>query len=537
MPHNGSMLWLQPAKPNCRMVEEGYASRPPVTAHNISYYKPIPFTAVIKDEFPPHYDMSGFRANASEPMSEADQKMQFMTNLANAQGMSGDIRQLSDSYVNLLTGGVYDEEKFHEISNHLKEDLFDIDNKIEDRIFGWMPWGWGDSCKNSSYNFLPCTSFVILIGLYVVGMGSFLLTSQRISICEQELVPLSSPTLACKDLATTCQVSGTFSNFKLYVEFRVVAFIMLLVPFLYIPYMTIMEISFTAKKLWETMGIRHSVDSGGHQTKFEEFENTLHKSRRDTITKGGYQGDAYLAMETTKHTLLNLSSSGHEKMLLTLFLIFHIVWGGFSIALDGSAMFMNMADNAPCGKLQKALNELSSAPKFNIQDAAKYNLVLGCFFFALTFIFMFYQWGVTMHRVAFKRKEKKRNLHAQQMELHRHHNHKRQMSLMKQDQEKLLDAKEKEIDKMRTQQRHMDEMNHIRGQYARRHKYMDEDHSRFQRPSNTSIRSSSSRPRNSSSSSRRLDASGSEDEGSEEGQLSGSSEDDMRSVASTRRSR
>ena len=531
------MLWLQPAKPNCRMVEEGYASRPPVTAHNISYYKPIPFTAFQKDEFSPPIDMTGIRANASEPMGEADRTMQFMTSLANTQGMSGEVRQLNDSYVNLLTGGVYDEEKFHEISNHLKEDLFDIDNKIEDRIFGWMPWGWGDSCKNSSYNFLPCTSLLILVALYVVGMGSFLLTSQRISICEQELVPLSSTNFTCKGLAATCAVSGTFSNFKVYIEYRLAAFIMLLVPFLYIPYMTIMEISFTAKKLWETMGIRHSVDSGGNQTKFEEFENTLRKSRRDTISKGGYRGDAYLAMETTKHTLLNLSSSGHEKMLLTLFLIFHIIWGGFSIALDGSAMFMNMADNAPCGKLQKALNELSSEPKFNIQDAAKYKLGLGCFFFVLTLIFMFYQWGVTMHRVAFQRKEKKRNLQAQQMELHSHHNHKRQMSLIKQEQEKLLDAKDKEMEKIRAQQRHTDEINHIQAQYARKHKYMDEDHSRFQRPSNRSMRSSSSKPRNSSSSSRRRDASGSEDEGSDEGRWSSGSEDDNRSVASTRRSR
>jgi hypothetical protein len=530
------MLWLQPAKPNCRMVEEGYASRPPVTAHNISYYKKIPFTAAGKDQFSTHYDMSGFGANGSEPMSEVNRTTDFMTNLANVEGMSGDFRQLSESYVNLLTGGVYDENKFHEISNHLKEDLFDIDNKIEDRIFGWMPWGWGDSCKNSSYNFLPCTSLLILIGLYVVGMGSFLLTSQRISICEQELVPRSNMNLSCKELATSCAVSGSFSNFKVYVEYRIAAFIMLLVPFLYIPYMTIMEISFTAKKLWETMGIRHSIDSGGHQTKFEKFENTLHKSRRDTIEKGGYKGDAYLAMETTKHTLLNLSSSGHEQMLLLLFLVFHIVWGGFSIALDASAMFMNMDHNAPCGRLQKALNELSSAPKFNIQDAAKYNFGLGIIFFVLTLIFMFYQWGVTMHRVAFKRKEKKRNLHAQQMELHRHHNHQRQMSSLKQDQEKQLEAKEKEIEKIKTQQRHTDEINHIKGQYARRHKYMDEDTGRLQRPSNTSMRSSSSRPRNSSYSGRQRNASGSSDEGSDDEQWSGGSEDDIRSVASTRRS-
>lgn len=320
---------------------------------------------------------------------------------------SGAGANLVGGLLSRLSKGADNEQEFMEIENSVEADLFDIDRRLSDRLYGWMPWGWDQSLKNNCY--ASCFGVILLIVLYSLGLGGFVLLNQRILACEQGLLA-PNMNASCKGLADSCKMGNNdFTNFRLYVQFRLVAFIFLLIPFLYIPFMTVLDISTTAKKIYETLGFRKHDPN--HESRGEKFQKKVKQGREDTFATFG--GKRSFIFEATVQSILHLSPTGHEKMLLTLFFLCHVFLGGFSITFDVFAM--QLGQEARCLELKKSLSLMGQNDiALTIEGVAIYNFILGIVFFLLTFIYIFYQWGNTLQKQVARRQKKRENLEREQ---------------------------------------------------------------------------------------------------------------------------
>lgn len=303
----------------------------------------------------------------------------------------------------ITVGNMHSTEEEQEMQKEVEDELFNINNKWKERLFGWMPWGWEDTFKKSTI--FTSFSIMIIICLYATGLGSFLILQQRISLCENNFGNLETMSQKdiCKGQAENCKMGGDFINFKRYVEYRLAAYFLLSVPFLYMPFMSIMEITHTAKKVWERLGLLQNANANS-----EEKDSLLKvdASRKDTFDKFSYKKPGFICWASC-YTLTHLSATGHEKMLLRLFFFFHVFLGGFSITFDAFLMQMSIPQDSPCDKLQKSLDKISDFFKFTIQQAASYNFAMGIVFFILTLFYIVNQWGNTTHTRMIKKSQQK----------------------------------------------------------------------------------------------------------------------------------
>jgi hypothetical protein len=285
------------------------------------------------------------------------------------------------------------------IEAQFEKELFNMSYRLDDRIFGWMPWGMDDFNKN---NFLAATcSICTLIIFYGAGLTSFILQNQRITVCEQGLV-IPPQNYSCRGMAAECLLAGgQFINYKAYVQYRLAAYILLIVPFLYIPYMTVVDMTLVAKKVWEK--INPEVFNKFNTSKSREMQQGKTTERvKVTLDRKGTWEERGSRLNFTHQTIIesccDMTPVQNEYMLLFLFTVFHIILGGFSIAFDSMMAITNTSSETACGKINTEMDKISDLIKFDIRQGGIWNLSVGAVCYIMTFYYMYRQLGNTLHK-------------------------------------------------------------------------------------------------------------------------------------------
>jgi hypothetical protein len=161
---------------------------------------------------------------------------------------------------------------------------------------------------------------------------------------------------------------------------------------MYIPFMTVMDISNTAMKVWET--IRVPVKSRKDvQVLKDPKANKEHHGTRFAYTR-----------KQTLHNWRNFSSSDHENMLLRLFLVFHIILGCFSLAFDIMVAMEDVQNQKACKIVDDNLGKLvNNTDWIKLHFIGLYGSIVGTFYLAMTLYYMYLQYASSLHRESFTR--------------------------------------------------------------------------------------------------------------------------------------
>jgi hypothetical protein len=304
------------------------------------------------------------------------------------------------------------------VTYHCKEDLL-----------GWMRdcWPCGRALDQAILQSSLASGFVIVVlfTIYGLGISMFLLQLQFIGECEADLVILGNVnaklgtqeqvnveeakkkmgTLLCKGLAEQCRLDGTFVNLKQYIQYRVAAYILLLVPFLYIPFMVITFTDSALRKITHQIkGLRIDDESDAYlERQLEKSKKKMNASRpliRDEESNmdmdrrlGNYGagdiktviGDLVLSMDKDQHSLV----------LNVLFFLFHGVMGGVSLYYDGT-LFITMRgepSEGPCHQYEdRAVLGKGNPPEklLRLETLSGYQLIMGSIlaFVMLCYLFL-----------------------------------------------------------------------------------------------------------------------------------------------------
>jgi len=168
--------------------------------------------------------------------------------------------------------------------------------------------------------------------------------------------------------------------------------VMLLIPFMYIPFMTVMDISNTARKVWET--IRVPVKSRKDvQVLKDPKANKEHHGTRFAYTR-----------KQTLHNWRNFSSADHENMLLRLFLVFHIILGCFSLAFDIMVAMEDVQNQKACKIVDDNLGKLvNNTDWIKLHFIGLYGSIVGTFYLVMTLYYMYLQYASSLHRESYTR--------------------------------------------------------------------------------------------------------------------------------------
>jgi hypothetical protein len=366
---------------------------PPITRNYFAYgSQRIPFTGPTAEDILSRISRDDTDDEAQELSIEREK--QNIEILSHEQSLDAEtLRILSDLQQKMMAEHNPTEHK--RLSKLLESELFEVDSRLNDRLFGWLP----DTChKMTAGSFgLMCRFFLILclIAIYGIGFALIILLNQRISMCDQGYVKGNEITNIsqieknkCSGLADECELSGRLITFRTYINYRITAFVFLLLPFLYMPYMSILEITHTAKKVWDEFKITPS-----RPPKFKPTVTYL--SRSKTFEK---QPKMMYAMKRASEKFSSMSSVGHETALLILFLVFHVIFGCFSIALDYLVMKIDTDKASKCDILETGLNKFNNGIYLELYKVGTYNFSMGIVTLTLTLSYMCLQCTHTLYK-------------------------------------------------------------------------------------------------------------------------------------------
>ena len=376
---------------------------PPITyVNDVLGMRKIPFTATLSDE---EIRAMLEQQNAGHLKDPYDLEMDNLERLRrNIEETDTQTTELLDKHREMYFK-TDDPDRHEHLSRVLDNELFDLDTRLNDRLFGWLP----DSCHSMSDGSLGtvCRSFSILclIAIYGIGFGLIILLNQRISMCDQGVVMISDDIKnltdiqhqKCSGLADECELTARFITFRTYVNYRMTAYVFLLLPFLYIPYMSILELTHTAKKVWDEFKFTAPTQPLVKPT-------VTYLSREDTFKE---QGKIMYGLKKSRENLYSMSSVGHETVLLILFLVFHVILGCFSLCFDYLLMKIDTTKESTCDKLKSRLNNFNNGIYLDLDKVGTYNFAMGIITLILTLTYMCFQCTNTLYKHS-RKKENKR---------------------------------------------------------------------------------------------------------------------------------
>lgn len=286
-----------------------------------------------------------------------------------------------------------------QIDIDFERELFGLEYNINERVFGWCPCNIYETYLAPSTKYamsLRCFAFLLLIVIYAVGLGCFILLHQRVETCDSDLINIKQikdldvsdkkVLLSCKGNADSCELGKQFINFKGYLQYRLASYFLLLVPFLYIPYMTALDISNTAGRIWEKF---RGLDKKGLEL--------VEGKKRNEHFQGTFKGIEF-AMKRGYKAHINYSATDHERVVLNLFFVFHVILGSFSTAFDYLLMSQDFTSNSPCGILDNNLDKIRNGVEIRLKTAGTYLFSMDIILFAFTLFFMIQQLVATLYR-------------------------------------------------------------------------------------------------------------------------------------------
>ena len=292
----------------------------------------------------------------------------------------------------------------------LKNNLETPQKSLSNELFSWLFC----ECFNGFRNSFPgqCVVILLLLFFYCFGLSLFLIQLQIIEECDANLIPLhvggyEGPTDSCAGISAQCVIDGTITTFKAYIQFRTAAYILLLIPFLYIPFRIIYNMESAidnSNRLVRELVVEASndVEEMLGQTA-DNSEANIAKRLKEFEDKKN-QNDLTFLVQNLRDNVKNMSNEGHERCLIALFFFFHFLIGIFSMILDGClytrASSMSSGTNDPCYLAQQAANQMGPSALTGFQFLGFYQLMLGCLFQILMLCYMCIQITVNINKQA-----------------------------------------------------------------------------------------------------------------------------------------
>ena len=283
------------------------------------------------------------------------------------------------------------------VMQEVKDHMLSLPYAWREEMFGWMcsPFheffldppdgqgGWQQCCTSW------CSVCVLLV-LYGFGFSMFLLLLQSISICDENLVPESMlPTTpsgaepaSCAGWADQCWLLLGVLTLRGYVSYRIFAYVMLLVPFLYMPWVAIMRVKTLVPLV--TQMLENVLNPSAEQlSASEQHVNEV----RGKLNRMKDQNNITKFLESVSEHYNDSDDLCHRCYSVLLFFICHIGLGVTSLIFDGYAYTtMQQGGNGICMQLQERFNKMPSATLTQITTVSLYHLIIGTFYGIITLI-------------------------------------------------------------------------------------------------------------------------------------------------------
>jgi len=303
--------------------------------------------------------------------------------------------------INLANGTP--QERLEKVVKVIKNTILSIPFDVQNDLFQWTQYlPFCDCCyerpdpqhENGCMKQYGgcCTSLLLLILFYCFGLSLFLVQAQGISNCESGLVnPNAHLNVSCRGLAYECQVMPGVFSFRDYITFRILAYISLLTPFLYMPFTVILYVNMQASKISDMLEAILEPDLGALQ------QDAQRKAERDGKLKDLTFRDPSVSRlsimrEYIYDELKIMNKEGHNAWVFRLFVVFHVLFGMLSITLDGyfAKMTQNGMDTA-CSNLQNGILSTTDPNLTHFGFLGIYQLIFGCFYFIVTLLYLIIQ--------------------------------------------------------------------------------------------------------------------------------------------------
>jgi hypothetical protein len=312
------------------------------------------------------------------------------------------------------------EERLHEAFEALHDKLGSLVYNCHEDLFAWTRAPCSDWFfeEGSSWYTGPC-AIILMIFLYGFGVALFFMHLQYMTYCDEDKTTLEKANKAiaatvanangtkvlltsCSGWASECKLYGTTLYLKDYLQYRAAAYILLLVPFLYIPFMVITSVNHSVADIIQMLMNAMESDPTTQSVQKQKQKLQDKKDRFDAMDadKFNMQEMGHLVGDIMQR----MDYDGHSWVLLLLFFLFHGVMGGISLFYDGS-LYVTMAehdDNQKCARYQTRLNELSEGAKvisMDLKFLAMWQLIWGIVLGVVTVTYLLVQCRTVMlHR-------------------------------------------------------------------------------------------------------------------------------------------
>ena len=282
---------------------------------------------------------------------------------------------------------------------------------LQEDLFAWTRCGGDCFFDEKSSTCIVPIAIAVMLGGYGFGLSLFIIHLQTMNFCDSDMTTLDKiaknneqKLISCKDWASECQIYGTSINFKQYLQYRTAAYILLLIPFLYIPFMITVFINHSVSDIVKMLVNTLDPDPQDSETTILREKLKAKKSLYDA--KENHQLRFGDLKNMTVDILKRMDRDGHSSVLLLLFFLFHGVMGGVSLYFDGS-VFVTVSDGkndnmGKCERYQRQLYDMqhmSGNITLNIRFLSMYQLIAGIGLACITLLYMLVQCrDILLHR-------------------------------------------------------------------------------------------------------------------------------------------
>ena len=281
----------------------------------------------------------------------------------------------------------------HDTANTIKEKLANITYSLKQTLFGWTSdccgdyWGscfLGDPKDDTKIAWGYYFAIALMLATFGVGVSLVGLQLQMVANCDDNLgaiqdleqnvktamaqqaknpnasVPVSLP-VSCKGWADQCLLVGTTLNLKQYLQYRMGAYVLLLLPFLYLPFMIILYMSATVTDITNLLS---SMILNQFQDAYSEQHRESNEKRSQRDPKKLFSGEERDISGALSRMVARMDKEGHSMVLNMLFFFFHGIMGGVALFYDASLyMTVNTSDDGGkmCKQYQDHINSMNKS--------------------------------------------------------------------------------------------------------------------------------------------------------------------------------
>lgn len=291
-----------------------------------------------------------------------------------------------------------DADNLRDALQNLKKKVGSLSFNFRHDLFAWLDWCL-PCCVDDSNIYPPLCAMMVMLLLYGFGIATFFLHLQYNSYCDQNLTTIGSGVkTSCMGWADECRVWGTTISLKAYLQYRAAAYVLLLLPFLYMPYMVLVSINQMVTDIIGTLVDTLEPDEG---KRFDSVYNKQIGAKLDRANKIKENKDWEVVKLNETFTLVGdimsqMDRDGHDRVVLFLFFIFHGVMGGISMYFDLS-VYLTLKEHdsdQKCARYQNRLNAMAEAAKgmtMSLEFLSMWHFLTGLVWMILTVCYLLIQ--------------------------------------------------------------------------------------------------------------------------------------------------